>query len=93
MNKNMLHSMAHSAGDTSDDNFAPAPLLAAVPLHQRPPNYWARLPEAVVEEVAVDAPAPPAPSFAHDLASAKQHLLANMAAQGHKGPCIRYDLG
>ena len=96
INKNMLHSMARSASDTSDDDFAPPPLLPAVPIHERPPNYWARLPEAVVEEDAVGAPAPPAPAaaantlpprastFAHDMDSARKELKHLMAQQGHQ---------
>ncbi len=88
------------ADDPNDRDFAPSLLIRvrrprankvaapAQPFQAAPPNPV----RAASGSAAANAIAPPDPSFAHDLASARQYLLANMSAQGHKQPWIRYDL-
>ena len=89
--------LSEPADDPKDLDFAPFPFVRRPkPAVVVPPQPTAAAPLLLVDggtvlnEVA--APAPHAPSFPHDLASAKQYLITNMSAQGHKRPWIRYDL-
>ena len=74
--------LSEPADDPKDLDFAPFPFVRRPkPAVVVPPQPTAAAPLL-----------PHAPSFSHDLAAAKQYLITNMSAQGHKRPWIRYDL-